>query len=121
MQKYNVGQMLEATENMTIPSDESNKEIVIKKGTKSWITASPDNLMLLTDESNVICFDDGDFEFVGFDNEGMAEFIFQRLKNRANLKNMTVCIDEQEKTFINVIAEALNDLGFRAGNIEGDE
>lgn len=121
MQKYNVGQMLIASENMDVKTEITNENKTIKKGTKSWVMAAPDSPALFIEDGSILCLDNKDTKIVGVDIDGLAEFIFARLCNRSFLKEMMENYNESAEQVKEIISEALNDLGFCEGNTECDE
>lgn len=118
MQKYNVGQMLTLKEDMSVRTEITNREKVIKKGTKSWIMANPNVPAMFLQDGSILSLDKNKTEIVGIDTEGLTEFIYLRLLNHTYLREMMEEYDESAEHIKEIISEALDDIGFQEGDTE---
>jgi len=96
MERYNVGQIVTATEDIEVVGCFSDEKQVIKKGTKGWVTASKGCPALYLENGSTFLLDKENTELIGFDSEGLAEWIFRHLRNRTHIDDMMEDYDVDE-------------------------
>lgn len=120
MDKYNIGQRIEFIKDYEVQGFLDEKHI-IKKGTKAWVTASRNNPSFYLQNGKELLLNKDNVELVGYDAEGLAEFIYRFLSAWLPLSDMMEDYDVEEKDFKDYIIEALEELGFYKGNTESEE
>lgn len=121
MDRYNVGQIVTATEDIEVVGCFSDEKQVIKKGTKGWVTASKGYPALYLENGSTFLLDKDNTELIGFDAEGIAEWIFRHLRNRTHIDDMMEDYDVTEDDIKSIISEALEELEFYPGEVEESE
>lgn len=119
MEKYNIGQRIEFIKDYEVQG--FLEKHIIKKGTKAWVTASNSHPSFYLQNGKELLLNKDNVELVGYDAEGLAEFIYRFLSRWLPLSDMMEAYDVEEKEFKDYIVEALEELGFYKGNTESKE
>ena len=107
--KYNIGQILTLNQDIEVETVLSTR--TIRKGSKAIVCADGfikhDNGMLRP------LGDDNSAE--GYDLDGIAEWIYRHLRKWHNIDEFLDEYEIEQEEFIETIAEALRDIGFKEG------
>lgn len=115
MDRYNIGQVVTAKEDIETVDAVSNESYIIKNGTIGWVAKYRGLPVICLEDGNYFALDAENTNFVGFDTEGIAELIVNRLKNNPFAKNIEEdpTVEDLIKTTITI---ALEDIGFYPGD-----
>ena len=73
------------------------------------------------ENGSTFLLDKDNTELIGFDAEGIAEWIFRHLRNRTHIDDMMEDYDVTEDDIKSIISEALEELEFYPGEVEESE
>lgn len=107
--KYKIGQILTLKQDVEVKKSLSGEKVVIPKGNKIIIGA--DNLAHHIKNGLIQPLEE-DAEVKGYDEEGIAEYLYTYLRRYFPIDEMLDGYDDAKENFIEGIACGLEEIGF---------